>query len=396
MSGSIKPLGPRKWVVRYDVFSPTKRERRSERLEGVTRKEAEAYLAQRRAELVSARKAHESGHIVKDEMRLADLFAEFMLAKTTKAETTVKRYESIIRLYLTPQFGGMVAGSLRPYHLTDAYAEWMTNGRRVGDEANMISARTVRHVHETMRNVLSWGVRREVLSRNVAALISEDDLPKAIKPKPKALTDAEVRKLLAEAKSPPSRSKKRGYLSAQPWFYPAVMFSVYTGARRGETLALQWNDVDFERSIVTISRSVTQTLNFKAPKNDRERTITMSDNLMEVLRDHRASQARERELLGAGYKDSNLVFALADGSVVTPWNYGAAVRDLIRRAGVSNITLHGLRDTHASLLAAAGVPIEVVSKRLGHADISITCARYLDVYVSRDANAAEAFDRLVG
>ena len=79
------------------------------------------------------------------------------------------------------------------------------------------------------------------------------------------------------------------------------------------------------------------------------------------------------------------MFARADGSPVDPWNFGCAVRDCIKRAKVTPITLYGLRDTHASLLAKAGVPLEVVSKRLGHASIGITAERYLDVYTDRDA-----------
>lgn len=70
--------------------------------------------------------------------------------------------------------------------------------------------------------------------------------------------------------------------------------------------------------------------------------------------------------------------------------------DCIKRAKVTPITLHGLRDTHASLCAQAGVPIEIVSQRLGHASIGITVERYLHVYSSRDAEAADAFGRLVG
>lgn len=59
-------------------------------------------------------------------------------------------------------------------------------------------------------------------------------------------------------------------------------------------------------------------------------------------------------------------------------------------------TLHNLRDTHASLLAKAGVPIEVLSKRLGHANIAVTMERYLQVYREQDVNAARAFERLIG
>lgn len=62
--------------------------------------------------------------------------------------------------------------------------------------------------------------------------------------------------------------------------------------------------------------------------------------------------------------------------------------ELAARAKVTPITADCLRDTHASLLAKKGVPLEVVSKRLGHADICITTERYLHVYRESDAAAA--------
>lgn len=124
-------------------------------------------------------------------------------------------------------------------------------------------------------------------------------------------------------------------------------------------------------------------------------TARPTSTLVATLRSHRAAQSAEKLALGAAYHDEGLVFARPDGSTLTPWNFGAAFRDLVRRAGVSRIRLHDLRDTHASLLAKAGVPIEVVSKRLGHSTIAITVDRYLVVYRDRDEAAASAFDKLV-
>ena len=157
----------------------------------------------------------------------------------------------------------------------------------------------MRHVHELLRNILRWGVRKELLTRNVAALIEDDDLPKAVKPKPVALTEIELRRLLNEAKNPTSRSKKRGTLSSQPWFYPAVAFAAYTGARRGEVLALRWSDVNFELRSVTIARSITERMEFKSTKNDKSRTISMPSPLCAILKTHGAEQAKEKLFLGA-------------------------------------------------------------------------------------------------
>ena len=231
--------------------------------------------------------------------------------------------------------------------------------------------------------------------RNVAKLVSPDDLPKIIQPKLKALTRDELAKVLDEAKNASSRSKKRGYLSSQPWFYPAVFFAAYTGCRRGEICALRWQDVNFEEAALTISRSVTEGLEFKATKNDKTEVITMEEDLAAVLKAHRAAQAEERLFLGPAYNDQDLVFAHADGSPVKPWNFGRAVLDCIKRAKVTPITLHGLRRTQGSLLSKAGVPLEVIRKRLRHSNIAVTM-RYLDVDREREAEAAAAFERLMG
>ena len=392
--GYLKRYGDRKYRIIYDLPPERgKRRQKRETLEGASRRQAEAILAEREATVLAQRKAIENGDQVKDEVALGELFDKFMDAKrATKESTTVNRYATYVSLYLRPRFGSMKAGSLKPFHLTDAYTQWQAKG----PNGNALSGRTVRHVHETLRNILNWGVRRELLSRNVAVLVGHDDLPKVVKPKPVALTDEEVRDLLKEARSPTRRSKIRGYLSSQPWFYPAVAFAVYTGARRGEVLALRWSDVRLDKGCVTIARSVTEQMEIKSPKNDRTRTISAPETLCAILKGHRAQQAKERLALGAAYRDEDFVFAHADGSPVDPWNFGRAVIDCIKRAKITPITLHGLRDTHASLCAKAGVPLEVVSQRLGHASIGITAERYLHVYSDRDADAARAFERLVG
>ena len=71
-----------------------------------------------------------------------------------------------------------------------------------------------------------------------------------------------------------------------------------------------------------------------------------------VLKQHREAQDADRALLETAYRDSDLVFAKADGSVVKPAAYGKAVLELLRRCDMENVTLHSLRDTRR--LAACG------------------------------------------
>jgi integrase len=115
-----------------------------------------------------------------------------------------------------------------------------------------------------------------------------------------------------------------------------------------------------------------------------------------ILEQHRKGQQRERGVLGSESNDDDLVFARPDSSLVNPRNFGTRVIELAQRAKVKPITLHCLRDTHTSLLAKKGVPLEVVSKRLGRADIRVTAERHLHVYQERDTQAASMLGSFCG
>lgn len=368
-----------------------KRKQKTETLENVSEKEAKAILAKREEAITK-------GEYVQDSIVLEDLFERFLAQKRDRTRdgkfspTTLDRYEHIVAKYLRPAFGKLTVKELKRVHLSDTYEKWLTEGPC----GRKITARTVLHAHDLLRATLNWAKRRELVTRNVASLLTDDELPKATTPEPSALTEQQLRLLLTTAQEPTKSALAQGAPSSQPWFYPAVAFAAFTGCRRGEVLALRWNEIDFHNKTITVSRSLTPRLQIKAPKNGKSRTISAPDTLLDILSRHHATQARERLFLGSGYKDQGLVFATADGSLITPRHFGSAVRRLIRRIGMDGVTLHNLRDTHASLLAKAGVPIEVLSKRLGHANIAVTMERYLQVYREQDVAAAQAFERLVG
>lgn len=390
--GYLKRAGPK--CYRYAYEGPKmngKRQQLTGTFYDLTKAEAEAELTRLEA------LARNGEHVKNPNLTLKQLFGEFMKRKQQTVEaSTFERYEMFGRLYILPRFGDIKVRDIRQSNLVDAYGEWRVSGSR----KKPISGRTVHHVHDLIRCVLNFGVRRDLLARNVAALIPSEDLPKASKPEPRALNEREVTRLLDAARNPSERAKRSGGPSAEPWFYPAVAFAVYTGARRGEVLGLRWSDVGIESKTATIRRSLARVhskgLFFKEPKNDKARTIVLPAPLVAILGQHRAAQQRERTALGIGYKDNDLVFARPDGSLVNPRSFGNRVIELAVRANVTPITAHCLRDTHASLLAKKGVPIEVVSKRLGHADIRVTTERYLHVYNDRDAAAASALDTLCG
>jgi integrase len=150
---------------------------------------------------------------------------------------------------------------------------------------------------------------------------------------------------------------------------------------------------------MVIRRSLSQPrsgVKLKKPKNDRSRPVNVKSNLLAIPAAHAETQAEKKRFFGSANRDDGLVFVQPNGDMVKPWNFAAALNDLVARAGVTSITLQYLRDTHASLLAESGVPLEVISKRLGHSNIAITMSRYMHVSKQRDADAAEAFEKIVG
>lgn len=388
--GYLKKLGKGRYRIVYDLRPENgKRRQKTETLKVKNDKEAQAILARREESVQNGEFVYD------DDVNVSMLFAKFMEKKKNRLSPhSFQRYEVLFRVYLCPAFGAKKVKELRQLDLIEAYAHWSSEGR----EGRKISGRTVLHAHNLLRGVLNWAVRLELVKRNVAALVDRDDLPKAEKPESRALTEAELQRVLEEARSPSRRARERGTLGSQPWFYPAVFFASHTGARCGEVLALRWSDLDLGTRSVTIRRSLCKTrygMVFKEPKNGKARTITLPDGLVSVLEAHRARQAQEKRALGNAYKDGDLVFCHCDGEPITPNSFGATFYELVKRTGVTRVRLHDLRDTHASLLAKHGVPLEVISQRLGHSNIAITAERYLYIYRERDADAARAFERLM-
>jgi len=388
--GYLKRVGDRKYRIVYDVppRGGKARQQKTETLVGVTKPEAEAYLAKRKSET-------NAGLRIPEEITIATLYERFRESRVVarRSPKTIERYDQLYDSYIGPAFRHLPVQALRQEHLSAAYSRWS----KKGVSGRPLGARSLRHIHDLIRAMLHYAVRKELAVRNVATLVS-DELPASPQANPIALSEAHLKKLLASAEDPSSWAKVRGTVSAHSWFAQAVRFAAYTGARRGETLAMRWSDVHLEEATAVIARSLTQTkagLSFKVPKNGKTRTVILPQSLVQSLREHKGNQVRGRKFFGATYEDNDLIFAMPDGKAVVPWTFTKSFSYLVQRAGVPYIRLHDLRDTHASLLAKHGVPIEVVSKRLGHSQVGITFERYVHVYRNRDAEAAAIFDEAV-
>lgn len=242
------------------------------------------------------------------------------------------------------------------------------------------SPRTIRYAGQVLRRVLADAVRWQIIRDNPATVAKP---PREQTRPARSLTWDEVRQLLQAADHDPLR----------------VLWYLYllTGMRRGEALGLQWRDVDWEHSTIAVVRTVHMDNGVSFPKTESSaRLVHLPADLLDMLRNYQSDQAARYLGDRVVPPRDGWVFSSRTGHVQSPRNVSRAFKLLVVQAGLDPaLHIHELRHTHASLLLAQGVPIKVVSERLGHRDIAMTLQVYGHVLPGMQQEAVEAFvDRL--
>lgn len=187
------------------------------------------------------------------------------------------------------------------------------------------------------------------------------------------------------------------------------ILSLYCGFRKGETLALQWSDIDFEKKEISITKSVGKTekgVALKKPKTATSvRTVSLPEKILPLLKQYKKEYALYRLQLGTEWKGAENLFIQSDGKLMgysTPYQsfkrhlkrYNDWVREETERAkkqGLEElplIPLHGLRHSCATLLNYLDVNIIDISKVLGHAKASTTMDIYAHSFQEQNRVAA--------
>ena len=185
--------------------------------------------------------------------------------------------------------------------------------------------------------------------------------------------------------------------------------SLYCGFRKGETLALQWSDIDFEKKEISITKSVKKKkkgVALKKPKTATSvRTVSLPEKILPLLKQYKREYALYRLQLGTEWKGAENLFIQSDGTLMGySTSYQAFRRHLERyndwvqnnreeakKQGLEplpNITLHGLRHSCATLLNYLDVNIIDISKVLGHAKASTTMDIYAHSFQEQNRVAA--------
>ncbi|HEX7126642.1 MAG TPA: site-specific integrase [Thermodesulfobacteriota bacterium] len=282
---------------------------------------------------------------------------------------TLERYRQIVDLHLRPRLGDVKLGKLTPLQVDAAYAAL---------REKKLSETTIRQVHAVLHRALRVAVKKGLLGRNVADAV---ETPKPARHTVQPLDEAKTIALVEAT-------------AGTPLGMP-VLLAVMTGCRRGELLALRWRDVDLDAGRLTVRQSLEQTkagLRFKPPKSGKPRAVALPAAAVAALKKHRAKQAETLLQLGKRLGDDDLVLAQVDGTPWPPDRLTRAFRDFLIRAKLPRMRFHDARHGHASHLLRQGVPLKVVSERLGHSTIGITADLYTHVLEGMDREAADKLD----
>ena len=176
------------------------------------------------------------------------------------------------------------------------------------------------------------------------------------------------------------------------------VLAIATGLRQGELLALNWEDVDLERGVLRVRRTLTRTggkVSLGEPKTKKSRrSVNLTAAAAGALRSHLSRQLEEMERIGSLYRPGGLVFANEIGGIINPSNLrNRSFARLLKRAGLPPDTrFHDLRHTCATLLLSRNVNPKIVSEMLGHSSIAITLDTYSHVLPTMQESAIRALE----
>ena len=293
-----------------------------------------------------------------------------------KANITARsydRYTGIVKNHIIPSLGKIPLAQLSAQNIQKMYSNKLESG---------LAPRSVRYVHVVLHRALQTALKWHKITVNPADSV---DIPKAQHTEMQIWNESEIIQFLEAARSTP--------------FHCIFYLALFSGARRGELLALRWSDANLKTGQLSINRSV-QCVNgeyiFSQPKTEKSRrTIALPQSAVLLLKQLREVTEHTRARIDpkAKVEDAELIFThTTDGVPLRPNTVSRAWETTAKKAGVKIIRFHDARHTHASLMLQQNVPLKVVSERLGHSSVAVTGDVYSHILPGMQESAAQRFD----
>ena len=370
--GSVRQRKDGRWEGRVVIGYDEKGLPRTKNVLAKTKRECQEKLKQLRETVTGPRTEK-----VRPEMPFGE-WLDFWYQNYVKPQirpTTQANYEAKIYQHIIPELGKVPLNQLAQKDLQQFYARMKTSGWLIRTEqfGKGLSDSMVRGLHAARRSALEKAVQEELIRTNPAVGCK---LPPKRGGEMLVLGREELQRFLIQAQT-------EGY-------YELFLLDLCTGLRRGELLALQWDDLDFKSGTLTVNKRVYEVkgqLRVSVPKTRASiRRLVLPPGVVEVLRQYRET-VNSRWMFPSPVKED------------TPMTPGAVRRWLqiiLERAGCKRIRFHDLRHTFATLSLENGMDVKTLSSMLGHVSAATTLDIYTHVTGDMQSEAAAKIDRGLG
>lgn len=308
------------------------------------------------------------------------------------APKTVFRYKQLLDARILKVFGEKKLDKIKPLDLVEfynslrkdhKYLKLKKDGTREEVSTGALSEQTIKHHHRLMSALFEKAIKWEVLKgKNPAHSV---DAPKTEKKKAKCYNEEQTQAMLDALQDEELKYKI------------ITMLSLTTGARIGEVMGLEWQDIYDKSKIIEIRQSRQylpgQGVFTKSTKNESStRRVSVNKSVFDLLEEYKADQQSKSFLC----QDNNPLFVTWDGKPMHPYTFTKWFPDFLAKHKLPHLNVHGLRHTSATYLIGQGVDIQTVAGRLGHSTSATTQNIYSHFLESKDKKAADMMEKSFG
>ena len=358
--GTISKREDGTWWARITLGKDENGKQKRKAFYGKTRKEVQEKLT------AALNDVNNDGYIEPSKMTVAQWMEIWLKEYKYRNIKQSTHYKIFIhnRKYITPQLG--------QYKLTELRSEMIQGFFNTMREAGSTPG-TIKGYYVTINSAMKQAVMNGLISHNP---VTNTVIPPIVHEQARVLTPEEQERFVIAAKNSSLGE--------------ALIFVLGTGLRAGELLALTWDDVDFDKKMLYVTKTQTiardwyndssETVGIGSPKTkSSNRQIPLMPSMLALLQAYRGKQNEMKILLGGTYQDSNLIFCSATGVRLTSSNLSRISRNVGIKAGIYGIHTHCLRHTFATRGLENGVELRVMQDLLGHSSINMTANLYTHV-----------------
>ena len=248
----------------------------------------------------------------------------------------------------------------------------------------VLSPKSVRNYYSILSGMMNFAVQMELIDNSPCHNIR---LPRNQKKEARYYNKDEVALFLQALENVSEHELK----------YKAVVYvALFGGLRNGEIMGLNWDDLDEDERTISIHRTryiKKGGIYEDVPKTQKSiREITLPDNVIALLKELKVQQMKEQLILGNKWENSPAIFKNSMGNHMHPNATAKWLRKFLKRNDLPYISMHGLRHTHTSLLAYLNTDKLVISRRLGHSQLSTTLNIYTHIFEEPDKQIADGLN----